>query len=129
MKTLFSEKVLERSFSSKDSKKAYLKCCKWLAKNVVSKEKELGQNLTYKVVKDKESDIPTFKVILYASLDENRVKEKHCEACKEMHNLFYINEQYDCNKCSVNSYQKRRENMLGILKSFLKEKIELLEFK
>lgn len=125
---MFSEKVFEKSFEDEVSKEAYLKCCKWVAKNIVSKKDELGENYTYRVDKDKEKQLPTFVLTVYATIDMEKIKERHCNICKEMHCAFFINEQYDCNKCSVNGFHKRLDENMKVLRKFLKDKLDIADW-
>lgn len=121
-----SVKVFEKVFEGESAKQAYMRSCKWLASHVISKRKELGNKITYEVEKFVDEDgIEKVRLVLFATIEEKVLEERHCTCCKEMHNLFYINEQYDCNKCSMRAYNKRREEALNNARKFLKEKLEL----
>lgn len=105
-----TKKVLEKEFYDKESKNAYLKACKWVANNIVNVNKSLSKyDLTWDVRRKKDEDVPTFILKVYINIDYDEIKEKHCNICKETHNLFYMNSKQSCNECKLNSYFRRQE--------------------
>lgn len=46
---------------------------------------------------------------IFYVFDDVEVENNHCEICRETHNLFYCNRQYNCNQCAFASYKYRRE--------------------
>lgn len=106
----YSVKIFEKSFSDEVSKDAYLKACKWLAKNLYSKD-ELAEMIHVNVKKE-ESQLPTFVVSLYLVNDENECKECHCKKCRTISTVFYQVEKPDCDHCKMNAYMKRKERWI-----------------
>lgn len=41
--------------------------------------------------------------------DEEDIEKVHCDICRETHNLFYCNRQYNCNQCSFAAYKYRKQ--------------------
>lgn len=121
MGILVADKVMKISFEDEDSKAAYLKACKWLASNIISKV-EVGEML-YQVVKVKDTDLPTFEVRLYISLDEGEFVKSTCDRCREFHSLFYLNQQFNCDACNMQAYRKQLETKLKIKRSHRKSQI------
>lgn len=48
-------------------------------------------------------------IIVYYLYDDQETIDHHCDVCKETHNLFYCNRQYNCNQCEFNAYRYREE--------------------
>lgn len=119
-----SKRVLTKRFASEDgnSKEAYLMACKWLAKNVISKKDEIGA-YSYEIMKDDKAKNPTFVLTLYAVLDEAEINKKNCEVCREAHELFYVNNECNCNSCREQAYRRRMEEKLNIKAEYLKSVI------
>lgn len=118
----YSKRIYTKSFSAGEPKEAYLKLCKWLSKNVISKGDEIGE-VTFSI-KRLPDDLPTFELSLYVSLDEGVINKENCEICKETHNLFYANQVYNCNACREQAYRKRMENKITIKAQYIKERIK-----
>ena len=118
-----TEKVLEKEFKDENSKNAYLKACKWLAKNVYSKV-EFEDKFQVSIVKKKESKFPTFTVTLYFVKDESEEKEIQCKKCREIHTVFYCYDGIRCDKCEFNGFHKRVEKDIKKLAAFYKGAIE-----
>lgn len=123
----YNEEAFSKSFTDEKRKVAYLDACKWLASNIISKEDELCE-FTFKIKEDKEAELPTFKLILYVTLDEKELRNRHCNICKEAHSAFFINNKVDCNSCNASAYQKRMEDMIKQKRLFLKGKLERVLF-
>jgi pantothenate kinase len=115
-----------KEFSANESKKAYLKACKWVANNVVNKESDIGETFwkIYKTFEDK--DKTTFRLDLYCMLDAKDEKYRFCKACKEHHSSFYSNNVYNCNECKMITYVDRIEARLDIKEQYRKERMEFL---
>ena len=117
----FNENIFTKKFRGENQKDAYLKACKWLAVNVVSKD-ELNRNVTYNISKfEDETQLPSVELKIQVVIEESIAKERHCEICKETHKSFFINEQFNCNECKLNSYHKRCENLINEKKLHIKE--------
>jgi hypothetical protein len=114
----------KKNFKNKDSKKAYLKACRWIAKNVISKNTE--EEITTFQINKIPNDIPTFEVILYCCLDEIDIKESFCNACKEIHKSFFINENFNCNECKMNGYRNRCRKNITIKKKYREQRLSYL---
>lgn len=58
-----------------------------------------------------EDDSASFCAIIevYYVFDDSDVEVNHCEICRETHNLFYCNRQYNCSQCAFAAYKSRRE--------------------
>lgn len=119
-----SRRVLTKRFVSVngDSKEAYLMACKWLAKNVISKKDEIGA-YSFEISKDEKAEDTTFILTLYATLDELEINKKNCEICQEVHRLFYVNDDYNCNSCREQAYRRKIEDKLKIKAEYLKSVI------
>lgn len=113
----FAEEVISKSFIGDNMKDAYMKAVKWYATNILAKD-EL-HNIYVEYEKDKQS--PTVTVHLYATLEEEEVRQSHCAICKEFHRSFFINETENCNCCNVSGYQRRLEQKMKVKKDFYRE--------
>ncbi len=109
-----------KEFSGDDTKQAYLKACKWVAKNVISKV-EIGKNTLIKYIKN--ADLPTVTVELYCVFDEKETGEKYCNICKEFHKTFYINQEYNCNACKMKGYMATIDKKLLIKMNYIKQRL------
>lgn len=122
----YCAKFFEKEFTATESKKAYLKACKWVAVNVINKVTDIGEttwNIT-KVYEDE--DKTTFKLTLYCTLGLEDEHKKFCENCKQMHSLFYVNEEYNCSRCNMITFYKRSKDRLEIKVGYRKERIGFL---
>ena len=123
---VYSENYFRKSFVGSSFKDAYLKACKWVSTNVISKD-ELARNTMVHYKKETESQLPTITVTLFAITNEAEIRQKQCEVCKETHSLFYLNKNYDCNKCNANAYQRREDDMIKRKKEFCIERLNFQE--
>lgn len=119
MYALYSEKIKEISFTDEISKQAYLKACKWLAKNVFGTG--YSEYINVKITKKKKAKKPTFVVELFVSINEEEVKESYCSHCKKIQTLFYCVEKPDCKECKMQGYKKHLQTYIGTLKEKLEE--------
>lgn len=117
----FTEQIFSKKFSDDNAKNAYLKACKWLAKNIISNEKELG-DLSININRIDE-ERPTYKITLSVHLDEKEVRERHCRICKESHNAFFINQETNCAWCNSSAYQRRLSESIKSKKEYYKTKL------
>lgn len=46
---------------------------------------------------------------VYYLYDSEEVEKRHCDICRETHDLFYCNRQYNCNQCEFAAYKQRAE--------------------
>lgn len=49
------------------------------------------------------------KINVYYFYDDQETIDHHCSVCRETHNLFYCNRQYNCNQCEFKAYRYREE--------------------
>lgn len=117
-------KFFEKVFKGEDSKDVYLKACKWIAKNVISTV-EIGETF-WRIEKERDTDLPTFKLELYAMLDANETGEKFCIKCKEFHRSFFINQDFNCSRCNMKTYKNELEDKLSIKKQWRKERLKYI---
>lgn len=116
----YSVTAFEKDFSNKESKQAYLKLCKWLATNVISNV-ELSKNITYKVEKINSDKLPTFRLTLFATIEEEDVAVDYCRKCKQLSTLLYSNIKPDCEHCKMSGYMKKKREYINSFKEFYKE--------
>lgn len=118
-------KVLSKQFQHEISKQAYLDACKWVAVNIINNKQVELQDITWNIAKvSKEGQLPTFKLTVYASINEKDVRENHCEVCKQVHNLFYMNkEEANCAECKLKAFQKRLDDAAEVKRVYVRGKI------
>ena len=60
----------------------------------------------------------SFEAIInvYYLYDSAEVEKRHCDICKETHNLFYCNRQYNCNQCEFAAYKGRAEEQAKVMR-------------
>ena len=116
---LYSESIYNKSFTGDTMKQAYLKACKWLSTNVISKV-ELAQQTVYKIEKSTDT-VPTVTITILVEISEEEIFERHCKICQEMSKSFFINEQTDCKWCKVRAFDKRLKKVLYNKKSYAKQ--------
>ena len=56
------------------------------------------------------------KINIYYLYDSAEVEKRHCDICKETHDLFYCNRQYNCNQCEFAAYKQRAEEQERIMR-------------
>lgn len=44
---------------------------------------------------------------IYYQYESKEVEKQHCDICRETHDLFYCNRQYNCNQCEFAAYRYR----------------------
>lgn len=116
---VYSKEFFKKKFSAETMKAAYMSACKWYATNVLSKDKL--HNVQVEFEKSNKDEFPTIIVHLFAVLSETELRERHCKICKEYHGLFYMNNNHSCDRCEVNAYQKRADEMILIKTEYYKE--------
>ena len=118
-----SEKYFERTFKAAKSKDAYMKVCKWLAINIIS-NKHLYDS-TWKITKVKETPNWTkFKLELFCTLDDAEIADRFCKVCKEIHSSFFINEEYNCNRCNMITFRKRLKESLDVKTTYRQQRMQ-----
>lgn len=117
-------KFFEKSFVDEVSKNAYMKACKWVAKYIISKV-EIGETF-WNITKVEKANSPTFKLELYAMLDDTDFENGFCNRCQEFHKSFFINQQFNCNKCNMKAYQNQIKQKLDTKKGYRMERLKYL---
>lgn len=112
-------KVKSFEFQANNEKEAYIKGCKNLAKYMASKK---YQNLQFRIERTEEPN--TFRFILFTALDLGSDQRQYCKICKDFHCSFYINENYNCNRCNLKTFLSREEQKLRTSKSFYRRELK-----
>ena len=115
---LLTCKIRSYIFSAENEKEAYLKGCKKLAKYMTSKK---YKNISFKIDR---KDNDTFIFTLFTNLDLTKDKNQFCVLCKQYHTSFFVNEEYNCSRCNLNTFLKREEKKIRVSKNFYNSKIE-----
>lgn len=118
----YSKEFFKKKFVADTMKNAYMNAVKWYATNVLSKDELHNVQVEFEKSQD-EQQFPTITVHLFAVLNEEELRERHCKICKETHSLFYMNSNYSCSKCEVNAYQKRADELIRVKSEYYKELI------
>lgn len=121
MNIVYSKEFFKKKFSADTMKAAYMKACKWYATNVLSKD-EL-HNVQIEFEKNAKGEFPTVVIHLFAVLSENELRERYCKLCRESHSLFYMNQNYNCNRCEAKAYQVRTDDMLRVKLEYYRQLI------
>ena len=120
----YIKKFYEREFRDEDPKKAYLKASKFVASNIISKGSKVEvSKVTWDVVRV-DGDLPTFRLTLYYKFDDTKFMEQTCEACKQFHKSFFINENFNCNRCNKVGYEKNIEQKLMIGSEYIRKMLD-----
>lgn len=120
------KKFYERKFRAQDSKEAYLRACKFVATNIISEGSKVeASKVVWDVIKIKEDeDLPTFQLSLYYKFDDTEFMNQTCNACKEFHKSFFINENYNCNRCNKVGYEKNVNQKLMVGAEYLRKMLD-----
>ena len=118
---VYSKEFFKKKFVAETMKTAYMNACKWYATNVLSKD-EL-HNVQIEFEKDIKSEFPTVVIHLFAVLSEDQLRDRYCKLCRESHSLFYMNQNYNCNRCEAKAYQQRTDDMLRVKLEYYRQLI------
>lgn len=123
---LYIEKFFEKRFRAENSKEAYLKACKFVASNIISEKSRVEDTkVVWDVIKvSDESDLPTFQLSLYFKFDDTEFMQQTCRACKEFHKSFFINENFNCERCNKVGYEKNIQQKLLIGTEYFKKMLD-----
>jgi hypothetical protein len=116
-----TQKLYSKTFVSDTAKSAYLKACKWVANNVLNKVEIADMMWNIKRI---EANLPTFKLELYVAIEESEFEAGFCERCKEGHTAFYLNHQYNCQRCNMQAYKAQIIEKLNIKERHYKNIIQ-----
>lgn len=122
MNEIHGKRVFQKTFTDETPKAAYLKACKWLAKNVYSKP-SLSEHVAVNIVKLQEKE-PSFLITVYAVEDEKEIKDNFCNRCKVLQNTFYNNASPNCLECKMNAITKEFDKQLCSKYDFIKKVLE-----
>ena len=118
----YSKEFFKKKFMADTMKTAYMDACKWYDTNVLSKDELHNVQVEFEKGHD-ESQFPTVTIHLFATLDEETLRERHCKICRETNSLFYMHTNNNCNKCEANAYQRRTDDMLRVKLEYYRELI------
>lgn len=125
---IYIQKFYERKFKAQDSKEAYLKGCKFIAKNIISKGSKVEASKVVwdvtRIDEDNDESLPTFLLTLYYKFDDTKFMEQTCNSCKEFHKSFFINENYNCNRCNKVGYEKNINQKLMVGAEYLRKTLD-----
>lgn len=123
----YIQSFYEREFKAKGSKEAYLKACKFVASNIISDSSKVeASKVTWSVTRVKTEDeesLPTFLLTLFYTFDDTEFMEKTCTACKEFHKSFFINENFNCDRCNKIGYERNIKQKLAIGSEYFKKRL------
>ena len=122
----YIQKFYERRFRADNAKEAYLRACKFVASNVISEASKVeATKVTWDVTKVKDDDgLPTFLLTLYYKFDDTEFMKQTCEACKQFHKSFFINEDFNCSRCNKIGYEKNIQQKLSIASEHFKKVLD-----
>ena len=113
-------KVKSFTVTADSEKEAYLIGCKSFAKYMASPK---YKNISFKIERASGTD-NTFIFTMFTNLDLGEEQRNFCKVCKEFHSSFFINENYNCQRCNLKTFLERAKNKSQISKGFYKHKIE-----
>lgn len=117
----YSKEFFKKKFTAETMKEAYMKAVKWYATNVISKDELHSVQVEFEKVQS--SEFQTIVMHLHAVLSEDELRERYCKLCKESHSMFYMNSNYNCNRCEAKAYQTRTDDMLRVKLEYYRELI------
>ena len=112
----YSVPFMKKIFVAESQKKAQIKASKWLIKNVTCKDELKNVMITFD-----NKDNTSVTLTLSVGLDENTLRKRHCEICKEVHSSFFISENTNCSWCKIKAYQSRAAEIIKVQKQYYKE--------
>lgn len=121
MNIVYSKEFFKKKFSAETMKTAYMDACKWYATNVLSKD-EL-HNVQIEFEKNSKGEFPTVVIHLFAVLSENELRDRFCKLCREAHSSFFMNQNFNCNRCEAKAYQQRTDDMLRVKLEYYRQLI------
>lgn len=122
---LYTESIYTKCFSDSTMKDAYLKACKWLSTNIISKN-EFASAMSYKFEKKNAGSIknpPTIELIIFVEIPEEEAVENHCKVCREVNSSFFMKDSTDCNNCKLKAFDRRLQSSMQTKKNYLKEQL------
>lgn len=118
----------QRDFSSEEPKDAFLKANEFIAKNILSKSSKVEvEKVTWTIRRHdntEQKSLPTFRLTIFYMFDDTEFMQSTCEACKQFHKSFFINENFNCSRCNKVGYEKNVKQKLDIGSVCLREKLD-----
>lgn len=108
----YSKEFYKKRFCAATMKKAYMDACKWYATRVMHNDELHSVQVEFEKLDGQQ--LPTVVIHMYAVLNEEELRARHCAICREHHTAFYMNSTAPCNKCEANAYQRRTDDMLSV---------------
>ena len=68
--------------------------------------------------------LPTFRLTLYYKFDDTEFMKMTCNACKEFHKSFFINENFNCSTCNKTGYEKNVRQTMSIGLAHYKKQLD-----
>ena len=122
---IYIQKFYEREFKAEDAKRAYLKASKFVASNIISKGSKVEvSKVTWDIQRVDDGDLPTFRLTLYYKFDDTEFMKRTCDACKGFHKSFYINENFNCDRCNKVGYEKNIQQTLLTGASYFRDLLD-----
>lgn len=124
-----TDKFFETTFSSSSgSKDAYLKACRWLAENVISKAEahDVQYTITKTEIERDGENLPAFKVELFCSLSEGEIRKKYCDMCYSFSHSMFAKREFDCSRCSMLGYNDKLKEKMVVKVGYRKERLRFL---
>lgn len=119
----FIREYAKKTFEANSHKEAYIKAIKWIASNIISDSELHNTIISYEKSYNKESQLPVIIVHLNVSLEEKEHRDNNCKICKEVHSLFFMNEETNCAWCKAIAYQKRLDDLIKSKRSYYRERL------
>lgn len=124
----YTVSVTTKKFSGKSMKDAYMKCCKWIATNIIADSK-LSEICEYSIQKQTENAMPYIVLDIKVSINKEDADNKHCAICRETHNSFLFNDKTNCDDCKLRAYHRREEGLIQVKADYVKELLKAKEEK
>lgn len=115
---VYGKEFATKRFTGKDMKTAYITGMKWYATNILARN-DLG-HVQVSVEKKGQTEIVLH---LFATMEEQKVHDRHCAVCRETHSTLFRSENCNCAWCNTNAYQRRADDMIRTLMEHCKAAI------
>ena len=116
---LYTIKLLSKEIKATSYKEAYM-----IGTRIALEMKTKTPDILWDLAKNESSEVKIVTLNVYLVLDSSKTKEIHCNACKEFHKSFFINQEYNCHTCKLNAYSNRIKSELKTKKYYYKKKLE-----
>lgn len=116
---LYTIKLLSKEIKAPTNKEAYM-----IGTRIALEMKSKTPDILWDMIKKDSEELKIVVLNIYMIFDSNKTKEIHCNACKEFHKSFFINQEYNCHTCKLNAYSNRIKSELKTKKYYYKKKLE-----